>query len=605
MNLPDWVQEILSGFESRTDPHSEIQISDALRRAVDAHQDMPESSEEFKSYYAEWSAFSFMVRPEENSVWGTYFAPLATATRNDGSEFRSPDIANMDAAFVTHWVDRGHSVKDPVMQARYADLVWDLKRKITGERTRPHEFAQIAIAAYLDATKKRLHTMEIQGLWWLRRALGLSRSLGNEVTVKQVVQAILDFVDEVAKPRNSGVWLFPFDALYGQKGLITPEQESKIIGDLEAMLKRTSDIGQSADFDPHAAEATADRLANHYRRRNDRDSVHRVIKVYGKAFEDISEQANSMLAMAWLQPVIERYEQEGLRAEAERLQLLSAEKGRKIKDDLKEVSTTVKITKEELDAQIEQLIGSGDLNISLQNIAQFFIPKVDHAKKLLAMMQADAPLLSAFGVKITESDGHTSAQVGSVEKDPEGRLHMQLGQTLGFYQPILVLTLERLRERYKPTLDNIFKFLGQSFLFANSAEGLLRDGLQAYEQENFVKAIHLLVPQVEHILRDLLAFLGIPTLKTVRNHPGIMDAKSMNDILSDERTREVLTEDLWRYLTVLYIEKKGGLNLRNDLAHGLVPREVLNRSTADRVFHSLLALSLMRTQEQQKRDSQT
>ena len=92
-----------------------------------------------------------------------------------------------------------------------------------------------------------------------------------------------------------------------------------------------------------------------------------------------------------------------------------------------------------------------------------------------------------------------------------------------------------------------------------------------------MKAIHVLVPQIEHTLRTFLGVLGIPTLKTVRNHPGIMDAKSMNDILNDERMRQVLTEDLWRYLTVLYIEKKGGLNLRNDLAHGSCRRTLSMR----------------------------
>ena len=106
--------------------------------------------------------------------------------------------------------------------------------------------------------------------------------------------------------------------------------------------------------------------------------------------------------------------------------------------------------------------------------------------------------------------------------------------------------------------------------------------------------------QIEHILRSFLSMLGVPTLKTVRNHPGIMDAKSMNDILNDERMRQVLSENLWRYLSVLYIDKKGGLNLRNDLAHGLLPPHAFNRQVADRVFHSLLALSLIR--EQQPKD---
>ena len=76
-----------------------------------------------------------------------------------------------------------------------------------------------------------------------------------------------------------------------------------------------------------------------------------------------------------------------------------------------------------------------------------------------------------------------------------------------------------------------------------------------------------------------------------------MDTKGMNDILREERLRSALTENLWRYLTVLFIEKKGGLNLRNDLAHGLLPPGAFSRQIADQVFHSLLALSLMRRPE--------
>jgi lysyl-tRNA synthetase class 1 len=86
--------------------------------------------------------------------------------------------------------------------------------------------------------------------------------------------------------------------------------------------------------------------------------------------------------------------------------------------------------------------------------------------------------------------------------------------------------------------------------------------------------------------------MGIPPHKSVPRHPGITDVKNMNDALGDSRVQEVLTENLWRYLTVLYIDRRG-LNLRNDLAHGLVSAEAFNQPIADSLFHSLLALSLM------------
>lgn len=149
---------------------------------------------------------------------------------------------------------------------------------------------------------------------------------------------------------------------------------------------------------------------------------------------------------------------------------------------------------------------------------------------------------------------------------------------------------------HAPTVDDILDFLCESPLFADSKDGLLRDGLEAYQQGDSVKAIHVLVPQVEHILRNFLGRLGIPTRKTARRQPGITDAKNMNDVLADARMKEKLTENLWRYLAVVYVDRRG-LNLRNDLAHGLAPRARFSKGTSDRVLHTLLALSLMRASQ--------
>jgi hypothetical protein len=160
-----------------------------------------------------------------------------------------------------------------------------------------------------------------------------------------------------------------------------------------------------------------------------------------------------------------------------------------------------------------------------------------------------------------------------------------------------VLVLEKLRERYAPSIDDLLSYLCQSPLLAQTRRELLEQGLRAYEQGDFTKAVHVLVPQIEQSLRNLLGLLRIPTTKTIPRHPGVQDVKSMNDVLSDSRVQQVMTENLWRYLSVVYIERRGGLNLRNDLAHGLVDPKAFNRSTADRVFHTLLALSLMRIPE--------
>jgi Domain of unknown function (DUF4209) len=596
--IPEWVQEVLSGFENRTEPHQEVEIAEALQAARKLQGD--QSDEDWKGFIAEWSAFLFNGMQGRESVWGTYFSPMMSAKNSDGSDFHSPDIKDLDAESVAHWEARAKCCGNPVMRARYADLVWDLKSAITKERPAP-DFARIAIDAYLEAADMKFYPIEMFGIGWLGRALDLALSVNDADRANGLVEFMFEFYDRVAQPRLPGTWLFLFDNLYGAK-CVTPEQESRVISNLEAMFSkvtdtRASDEGVYETLDPWAAEAAAERLVQHYRGQGDKPNIERVIRAYGNAFEHIARQASPMMAMAWLEPVIERYGQEGLKQEAERLQVLAGEKGKNIASDLKTISVRADVKKEDVDNLLEHLVGNGDLNTSLARVADYFIPKADDARNLLERLRTDAPFLSMIPMKIIGRDGFTTAQVGSLDDDLEGRLHKQLGQTIGFYQPFLEYALARLRERYAPTVDHILDFLSESPLFADERDGLLRDGLTAYQQEDFVKAIHVLVPQVEHILRNFLGRLGIPTRKTVRNHPGITDAKNMNDVLADARMREKLTENLWRYLAVVYVDRRG-LNLRNDLAHGLVSPAVFKRNLADRIYHTLLALSLMRAPRQ-------
>jgi hypothetical protein len=241
------------------------------------------------------------------------------------------------------------------------------------------------------------------------------------------------FYDHEAKLKLPGTWLFLFDSLYGAKG-VTPEQEAQVITNLETMFAKVTDTkptdsGVYETLDPWAAEAAAERLARHYRRKEDKHNVERVIRAYGKAFEQMAREANPMLATAWLQPVIERYEQEGLKAEAEGLQILAGEKGKNITSDLKTISVQSDVKQEDVEKLVEQLIRSGDLKTSFARIAHYFIPKVDDTRNLLERLRTDAPFLSMISLNVIETGGFTTAKIGSLDEDFEGRLHNQLGKT--------------------------------------------------------------------------------------------------------------------------------------------------------------------------------
>ena len=447
MKIAVWVKNVLSSFERHAEPYMEVEIADALQRVRKDQGDL--SDEDWKSFKAEWSAFLFLESRGKESVWGTYFAPMMSAKKADDSDFFAPDIKDLDAETVAHWEEQARTSENPVMRARYADLAWDLKHAITGQRPNP-ECARIAIDSYLKATDTKRYPIEVVGIQWLGRALDVSLSINDPDRTKRVVEFMFQFYDRIAQLQFVGTWIFLFDNLYGQK-FVSAEQECRIIANLEAMLSKTSDTtssetGVHATLDPWGAQAAAERLAQHYHRRGDKPGVERVIKAYGSAFKYMAGQANSMVAMAWLQPVIERYEQEGLKSEAEQLQLMSSEKGKNIGADLKQVSVKVEMKPEDLDSLVEQLIGGGDLSVALGRIASYFVPRADDARKLLERLRSDAPLLNIIPINIIASDGHTTAKINSLDEDPDGRLHKQLAETVGFYQPFLAHTLTKLRD---------------------------------------------------------------------------------------------------------------------------------------------------------------
>ncbi|MBI3404965.1 MAG: DUF4209 domain-containing protein [Acidobacteria bacterium] len=588
MKIPNFVEELISRYEKREDSFNEVEIHDALSTSRKANPDLDQ--EEFEGFRAEASAFFFYERRGKDSIGGTYFAPMFSATQADGTRICAPDIKVLNAEVIAYWQQRAKESKHPVLRARYADLVWDMTQSIVGERP-DVEFARIATDAYLEAVDRGFYTIAVQGIRWCERALDIALSISDKDRVRRIVEFMFHFHDRVPVPQHIGTWIFLFDDLYGRRDLISTDQEKMVITRLENVLTVVTDRGTGEAFNPWAAEAAAARLERHYTNAGRKEEVERVVKCYGETFETLAKEASSTLAMAWLQPVVEKYKQTGMKTDAERAQLLSQEKAKNVAAEMKRVSAKIELKREDMEAYLDWITG-GDLRAALVRIATRFIPDVKDARQFLKRTAEEFPLQALMGV-VKVDEGKIVAQAGSVQDDEEGRLHMQLAQNIQISQFFLVHTLEKLRDRHVPTVNQLLDFLYESPIFEESDRRLLEEGLSAYEKEDYVKAIHVLIPRIEHSLRNVLSLLGIPTNKQVRGHAGIMQAKNVNDILADERIKTTLGESLWRYLQVFLADKRGQ-NLRNQIAHGLLGIEEFNRPVADQVFHVLLAISLLR-----------
>src|SRR5262249_18638874 len=100
--------------------------------------------------------------------------------------------------------------------------------------------------------------------------------------------------------------------------------------------------------------------------------------------------------------------------------------------------------------------------------------------------------------------------------------------------------------------------------------GLITQGLDAYLAGDHLKAISVLVPQIENALRRLLRLLGQAPNKPRRGDATIMTEKSLNEILEREpAVADFLGEDIRLYILTFLADARGH-NLRNRMSHGLM-----------------------------------
>ena len=107
----------------------------------------------------------------------------------------------------------------------------------------------------------------------------------------------------------------------------------------------------------------------------------------------------------------------------------------------------------------------------------------------------------------------------------------------------------------------------QSPIVPIGREQLFGKALFAGYDRDFVTALHILVPQIEHMVRYHLKHAGVQT--TNLDNAGIENEVGLSSLMDLRQTEEIFGEDVSFEIKALFCDPFG-LNLRNKLAHGLL-----------------------------------
>lgn len=592
MEIKAAVAKILDRFDTSTEPFGEDDVDAALRSLKPEDDDRWEPPAE---YIAERIAFSFDERsPDDDEDGQPWFMPMMSGRRDDGTHWEWPSLQDVTLEMLEYWRQRSAEAKHPVLRARYAGLVWELRQTVLGA-TAQVEMAQKWVDAVLEVVTTQCHEHDVEVCGKLGQVLAVAIATGDEPRVERVRDAIIGFVETAGSDDKPGIWILPFDLLYSNKRAKLKEgQRGKIIADLEGRLDRLSDpdLAGSA-IDPWGSEAAAQRLAVHYRKENSTDDVRRVLLKVERAFEHLAKNADAMVAHAWLEQVERLYRRFNLSSEAGAVRRRLRKLGQAAHDSLIHHRHQLEIKKEDLEAYSNSIL-EGDLERAIGRFVAALVPRREQTEQQLKQLASEATLLFLVSRKILDANGRPVASLGSLEADMDGHVAAQTAQNIGIMSPWVRYTIEELIERLGVDSQFMIARIDLCPLFDQSKTEILRRGLDAYFAGDAMGALHFLVPQIEDAVRSLVEIAGGDVYRP--NRQGGMDLRPLDDLLRNPVVSRIFTTDVADYLRVMYTDRRG-INLRNELCHGTLASDAFAIGLADRVFHTVLMLSQVRRKE--------
>ena len=491
------------------------------------------------------------------------------------------------------------SIDNPFLKGRLADLVWN------SQKLRKIEFALAAIDSYtkvpLDAD-----TWFSDGKQCWQRAISLSRMIGKAAgdRLDKIESSIIAALKSATTQRgfhshsladtlmSSG--LARSHATTVAAKLESSAREFDAAGNFQAsgrFYNASAKWFRYSDDDEKATDMTvaeAEAFANEADARITSDNPS-----YGGAaifLEDAVQIYRSI-------PRVHR-DRHGVDQKIQELRLLINEYGQRALGEMKTFSGT-EIDLSESIEQARNSVSGKPVHEALLAFANLHSINVKKLRESAIDGLSRTPFRTFFPTAFKSHDGRVIARKpglkGSTTSE-EDELEIRAEMNLLHYLPLVslavqalilpaldVLTLEhRLREvdfidlaRRSPIVPR-----GREVLFGKAlAQGFNRD---------FATSLHLLTPQIEHMVRFHLKSAGVIT--THLDWEGIETENGLSALIDLPETVVIFGEDLTYEIKTLFCDQIGP-NLRNNIAHGLLDDQQCY--TVDSIYAWWLGLKLV------------
>jgi len=521
---------------------------------------------------------------------------------NEATYSTCPDIRKFNDSQIEYYKERLKSSNNVFLKARYADCLYEL----ASNKTKPskYELGWILVQLLMDVAK--IHLAEgrnnyIRYYEDMARAVEVSLRLNLMDLLKSLAEELLR-VAPLLDGENVR-WVLESSeilrAIFSSKtSKVTDAQVGECLSALESGRSYYWDVAKNHSLH---RECCTELFEWAKLLKQDESIARKLLLEIGASYEEEAEhqqgrkQKADLVRVHYLEMALHHYINIG---ETSRF----AELKRRIRECYKRAeqnefgAVSAAFPQEQLEEMIKPYL---DMNkeelLNFLAVSPDLLPDIGVIRRQAELPEARFPLLESVGKSIISAGKKVFQTVDDVDslKANIDLMYMISAQMRWF-------ALERIfdfliKERGLVAQDLIESIYNFPLIDTKNAI-LIEVGINRCFEDDYVSSLHILVPQVEASVRGIFQNAGLAT--TVIRHGMVQFEETFNEFLRRPEVIRALGERFHKYLQMIFVEQTG-LNLRNEIAHGIVGPEKCNRVLAYVVLHCLLLLtSIILTDEE-------
>ena len=576
-------------FDGITDKGYAFMFDPFREAAVKAEQEVGRAHGKVLMLLAE--ACSMMLRPDKPNQ------PFEPSLVIGGRRSIIPD--DFTDSEIEFFAKITGSIDNPLLKGRLADLVWHRRLR------RDPDFALAAIDSYMQLPLDVDTWFGDADQCW-QRAIGLARMIG--ATAGDRLDRIESSMAAAIQSAMTKDKFFPYrlaDTL--RSNGLGKNDSATLAKKLEALA---GEFAAEGDF--HASESYYNAAAAWYADSGDNDKSIDMIVAEAEAFvSDADSRVSSGnpshgVAASFLEDAIQVYRRVP-RADRDRrqvdqrirdLRLRLSEFGQRAQDEM----ATFSSAPIDLSGSVEQArnaVSGKPPHEALRAFANLHGVSAEKLRASAIESLSRSPFLASISKVVSSHDGRVIARTpgikGSVPSDEdEEAIRAEMNQphystlVVAAVQALILPALEVLTLEHRIRASDLIEIARRSPIVPIGREVLFGKALAEGFNRDFATSIHLLAPQIEHMVRFHLKSAGVPTAHLDQN--GIENEIGLSALIELPECSTIFGDDLTYEIRALFCDQVGP-NLRNNVAHGLLnDREV---QSVDAVYAWWLGLKLV------------